>query len=143
MVRVPVGHQDHRVRAVLRQPVEMPGADRGIADDGQDLRARIYSWPLGSRCAVDRETVGESYDDPDNLNPANLLYSNNGDVPATLKLIDQHRPELIIFGKSMVISKEPVAQVREFLDQQGIDLVADNPLEELDGHNIRCVVEVF
>jgi predicted lipoprotein len=34
---------------------------------GQDLRARIYSWPLGSRCAVDRETVGESYDDPDAL----------------------------------------------------------------------------
>ena len=45
------------------------------------------------------------------------------DVPAMLKLIDQHRPELIIFGKSMVISKEPVAQVRAFLDQQGIDAV--------------------
>ncbi len=45
------------------------------------------------------------------------------DVPATLKLIDQHRPELIIFGKSMVISKEPVRQVRDFLDQQGIDTV--------------------
>ncbi|WP_372682005.1 glycine cleavage system aminomethyltransferase GcvT [Desulfosarcina sp.] len=45
------------------------------------------------------------------------------DVPATLKLIDQHRPELIIFGKSMVISKEPVAQVRAFLDQQSIDAV--------------------
>ena len=45
------------------------------------------------------------------------------DVPATLKLIDQHRPELIIFGKSMVISKEPVARVREFLDHQGIDTV--------------------
>jgi aminomethyltransferase len=30
------------------------------------------------------------------------------DLPATLALIDQHRPELIIFGKSMVISKEPV-----------------------------------
>ncbi len=27
---------------------------------GQDLRARIYSWPVGSRCPVDRETVGES-----------------------------------------------------------------------------------
>ena len=45
------------------------------------------------------------------------------DVPAMLKLIDQYRPELIIFGKSMVISREPVAQVRAFLDQQGIDAV--------------------
>jgi aminomethyltransferase len=45
------------------------------------------------------------------------------DVPATLKLIDQQRPELIIFGKSMVISKEPVAQVKAFLDEQGVDAV--------------------
>jgi aminomethyltransferase len=36
------------------------------------------------------------------------------DVPATpAPLVDQYRPELIIFGKSMVISKEPVA-VRAF-----------------------------
>jgi len=45
------------------------------------------------------------------------------DVPATLKLIDEHRPELIIFGKSMVITKEPVKEVRQFLDNQGIDAV--------------------
>ncbi|MGD8447904.1 MAG: glycine cleavage system aminomethyltransferase GcvT [Desulfobacterales bacterium] len=45
------------------------------------------------------------------------------DVPATLKLIDEYRPELIIFGKSMVIHKEPVAEIRQFLDAQGIDAV--------------------
>lgn len=45
------------------------------------------------------------------------------DVPATLKLIEEHRPELIIFGKSMVITKEPVKDVRQFLDDQGIDAV--------------------
>jgi aminomethyltransferase len=45
------------------------------------------------------------------------------DVPETLKLIDEHRPELIIFGKSMVITKEPVREVRQFLDDQGIDSV--------------------
>jgi aminomethyltransferase len=45
------------------------------------------------------------------------------DVPATLKLIDEHRPELIIFGKSMVIHKEPVAEIRCFLDDQKIDTV--------------------
>ena len=42
------------------------------------------------------------------------------DVPATLKLIDAYRPELIIFGKSMVLHKEPVAEIREFLDAQNI-----------------------
>jgi aminomethyltransferase len=45
------------------------------------------------------------------------------DVPATLSLIDRHRPELIVFGKSMVISKEPVRQVSDFLDAQGMDTV--------------------
>lgn len=45
------------------------------------------------------------------------------DVPTTLKLIDEFRPELIIFGKSMVIHKEPVAEIRQFLDSQGIDAV--------------------
>jgi aminomethyltransferase len=45
------------------------------------------------------------------------------DLPATLTLIDRYRPELIIFGKSMVITKEPVQAVRDFLDDQGIDAV--------------------
>lgn len=45
------------------------------------------------------------------------------DVPAALKLIDEHRPELIVFGKSMVLTKEPVKEVRQFVDDQGIDAV--------------------
>jgi aminomethyltransferase len=45
------------------------------------------------------------------------------DVPATLELIDEYRPELIIFGKSMVLHKEPVAEIREFLDAQAINAV--------------------
>ncbi|MES0363829.1 MAG: glycine cleavage system aminomethyltransferase GcvT, partial [Desulfobacteria bacterium] len=43
------------------------------------------------------------------------------DVPATLELIDEYRPELIIFGKSMVLHKEPVAEVRKFVDAQNIN----------------------
>lgn len=45
------------------------------------------------------------------------------DVPAALKLIDEYRPELIIFGKSMVLHKEPVFEIRQFLDAQNIDSV--------------------
>jgi len=45
------------------------------------------------------------------------------DVAATLELIDEYRPELIIFGKSMVLHKEPVTQIREFLDAQEIHAV--------------------
>ena len=42
------------------------------------------------------------------------------DVEETKKLIDHYRPELIIFGKSMVLHKEPVAQIRQFVDEQKI-----------------------
>jgi aminomethyltransferase len=45
------------------------------------------------------------------------------DVPAALELIDEYRPELIIFGKSMVLHKEPVAEIRRFLDDQDINAV--------------------
>jgi aminomethyltransferase len=45
------------------------------------------------------------------------------DVPATLKLIDRYRPELIIFGKSMILHKEPVSEIRQFLDNQGISSI--------------------
>jgi aminomethyltransferase len=45
------------------------------------------------------------------------------DVDATKILIEQHRPELIIFGKSMTLYPEPVAQIREMLDASGIDTV--------------------
>ena len=42
------------------------------------------------------------------------------DVEETKKLIEQYRPELIIFGKSMVLYREPVAAIRQFLDEQNI-----------------------
>ena len=42
------------------------------------------------------------------------------DVEETKKLIERYRPELIIFGKSMVLHKEPVAAIRQFVDEQKI-----------------------
>ena len=45
------------------------------------------------------------------------------DVPATLEMIGEYRPELIIFGKSMVLYREPVAEIRDFIREQGLDTV--------------------
>jgi len=45
------------------------------------------------------------------------------DVPAALELIDEYRPELIILGKSMVLHKEPVGEIRQFLNARNIDAV--------------------
>ncbi len=43
------------------------------------------------------------------------------DVEETCRKIEEYRPEFIIFGKSMVIHKEPVAAIRKFVDEQKID----------------------
>jgi aminomethyltransferase len=45
------------------------------------------------------------------------------DVEETRRMLLKFRPELIIFGKSMVIHKEPVAEIRAFIDEQGLDTV--------------------
>jgi aminomethyltransferase len=45
------------------------------------------------------------------------------DVAACGKLIEQYRPELVIFGKSMVLHKEPVKEIRTVIDQLGLDSV--------------------
>ena len=43
------------------------------------------------------------------------------DTAATRKLLEEHKPELVILGKSMVLYPEPVAELREFIDEAGID----------------------
>jgi aminomethyltransferase len=45
------------------------------------------------------------------------------DVKAACELLDSYRPELIIFGKSMVLHKEPVAEIRQYLDSAHINAV--------------------
>lgn len=45
------------------------------------------------------------------------------DLQASLRLIEEHQPELIILGKSMVLHKEPVAEIRGFLQDTGIGSV--------------------
>ena len=42
------------------------------------------------------------------------------DVEETKKVIEQYKPEFIIFGKSMVLHKEPVKEIRQFVDQMGL-----------------------
>jgi aminomethyltransferase len=43
------------------------------------------------------------------------------DVEAARELIAEHRPELIILGKSMIIHKEPVQEMRAIIDELGLD----------------------
>jgi aminomethyltransferase len=45
------------------------------------------------------------------------------DLDQTHELIVRHSPELVVFGRSMVLYPEPVAAVTSFLRQEGIDAV--------------------
>lgn len=45
------------------------------------------------------------------------------DLEKTKDIIEKYKPELIIFGKSMVLHKEPVREIRKFVDEQKINTV--------------------
>jgi aminomethyltransferase len=45
------------------------------------------------------------------------------DTEALPELIEQHRPELIVLGKSMILYREPVREIRRILDQLSLDTV--------------------
>jgi aminomethyltransferase len=45
------------------------------------------------------------------------------DVNACRSVIADHRPEMIIFGKSMTLHKEPVAEIRALVDELSLDCV--------------------
>jgi aminomethyltransferase len=42
------------------------------------------------------------------------------DVDACRELLDIHRPELVIFGRSMTLTREPVAAIRAMVDEMGL-----------------------
>jgi len=45
------------------------------------------------------------------------------DLKACRDIIDEHRPELIILGKSMTLHKEPVYELRSMIDDMGLDCI--------------------
>lgn len=45
------------------------------------------------------------------------------DVEAAGKLLEEHEPELIILGKSMIIHTEPVAEFRKMIDEMNLDTI--------------------
>jgi aminomethyltransferase len=45
------------------------------------------------------------------------------DIDETKNLIAEYRPELIILGRSVTIYKEPVAEIRSFINEIGIDCI--------------------
>lgn len=82
----------------------------------------LSSQPMGAL----RDFVGR---DPRTEKPAVVAFPvlpdnpYRVDVPATLARIEEARPKLIIFGKSMVLCREPVQEIRRFLDEAGVRAV--------------------
>ena len=67
--------------------------------------------------------------DPDTEGPAVVNFPVRRDNPyaidieACADLLDQFKPELIILGKSMILHKEPVAEIRKIIDGLKLDTV--------------------
>jgi aminomethyltransferase len=45
------------------------------------------------------------------------------DVEACRELLERYRPELVIFGRSMTLTREPVAAIRAMVDEMGLGTV--------------------
>jgi len=45
------------------------------------------------------------------------------DVASCAKIIEEYKPELIILGKSAMLNKEPVAEIRSIINELGIDSI--------------------
>ena len=94
---------------------------------------RVLNHHIGKGGHLSAQPMGALKDfvarDPRTERPAVVAFPASADNPyavdvdATLELIDECRPELIVFGRSMVLHREPVAAVRRFLDERGIDSV--------------------
>ena len=65
------------------------------------------------------------------------------DVEATRRLIDEVRPELIIFGKSMVLHREPVREITDFLKEQKIETIVLYDMAHVLGLAGPCFQEPF
>jgi aminomethyltransferase len=67
--------------------------------------------------------------DPQTEKPAVVNFPVKADNPyqvdleACFEIIDRYRPELIIFGKSMVLHKEPVREVRAMIEKLSLDCI--------------------
>ncbi len=101
-------HEQGRIRKILNNHI-LNGGHLSAQPMGA-LRDFVARDPKTERPAVVNFPVCEE-------NPYKI------DVPACEKLIEIHAPQLIIFGKSMTIYPEPIAQARKVIDALGLDTV--------------------
>ncbi|MFP3927547.1 MAG: glycine cleavage system aminomethyltransferase GcvT [Desulfobacteraceae bacterium] len=95
--------------------------------------SRVMNHHIGKGGHLSSQPMGALRDfvarDPRTERPAVVSFPVSAenpflvDVPAALERIEAYRPELIVFGKSMVLHREPIQEVRRFLDATDIDSV--------------------
>ena len=107
------GQRPERIRRVLVHDLTKGG--HLSAQPMGALRNYIARDPITGQPAVEHFPIQKE-------NPHRI------DVEATKALIEQTRPELIVFGRSVIIHKEPVAEISKFVhDEFG----KDNPTRPL------------
>jgi len=95
---------------------------RSVMNNNIIKGGHLSSQPMGAL----RDFVAR---DPNTERPAVISFPVTAadpyrtDVAACAELIERNRPELIIFGKSMVLYPEPVSQIRTLLTELGHDAV--------------------
>lgn len=90
-------------------PLTEKGRMTTIMNNNLNYGGHLSAQPFGALFNfVDGECVNFPLDE-------NNMYKI--DVPKMLELVEQNRPPLIVFGKSMFLHPEPVKEMREHVDQ--------------------------
>jgi aminomethyltransferase len=98
--------EQRRIRRVMNHHI-IKGGHLSAQPMGA-LRDYVMRDPISERPAVVNFPV--LADDPYQI-----------DMPACEALFHQFEPELVILGKSMILYKEPVSEIRQIIDKTGLD----------------------
>jgi aminomethyltransferase len=101
-------HEQRRIRKIMNNHI-IKGGHLSAQPMGA-LRDFVMRDPVWEKPAVVNFPVLEE-------NPYKI------DTAACGELMERHRPELIILGKSMIIHREPVAEMRQIIDDLDLDCI--------------------
>ena len=102
------------VRSRLRRQSSDQPRLRRVANNALTLGGHLSAQPMGALFNYVERDAETRRDRVTNI-PVLTENPYRADVPALLELLDERRPDLIVFGKSMFLYPEPVAEVVQLI----------------------------
>jgi aminomethyltransferase len=117
---------------------------RSGGQPGRIARVLVHDLKKGGHLSAQTLGALKNYVamDPETGRPAVETFPHQGanphrvDVEATKKLIEKSRPSLIVFGRSVIVHKEPVREIASFVHELFGEDNPERPLIHYDGAHV-------